>query len=352
MSRKLVLLAMVAALLVTVLLLWTGRDPPEQGWRLVLDRPVPGKYEDLAFPTAEDGWVVSAGGDILHTADAGAHWEVQASGLGHLRSMEMLDAHHGFAGTLDGVLYRTDDGGKTWVDVTDTLPVPPRGFCGMDHLGAAVHLVGRFAGGVADYYRSADRGRTWAHQDLSAQGAGLVEVVFLDSDVGLIGGRSNSDEPRRGQPLILRTSDGGETWKEVFRLDGGRGFVWKLFPTPDGTVHAALQTEDGALRTASSADGGETWVVHELERGRREAPGVQAIGFIDDDHGWTAGFFTGMYETRDGGSTWSRVPGPDRNINRFVRGAGGLVTASQRGVLVFRTSFGADAAGPGPAAGR
>ena len=41
-------------------------------WTLVHERPSNLKYEDFAFPNSKDGWLVSAEGVILHTADSGA----------------------------------------------------------------------------------------------------------------------------------------------------------------------------------------------------------------------------------------------------------------------------------------
>src|SRR6478672_2974016 len=66
------------------------------GWSLILDRPFPGKYEDMAFPDSTHGWLVSAGGDILHTDDGGATWTQQASRKGSLRSIDFIDAKRGF----------------------------------------------------------------------------------------------------------------------------------------------------------------------------------------------------------------------------------------------------------------
>ena len=245
------------------------------GWQLVLDRPLRHKYEDLHFPTAQDGWVISAGGDVLHTTDGGDHWALQASGLGHLRSMVMLDAQRGFAGTLGGVLYRTDDGGGGWRDITADLPTPPAGFCGMTRTGEQVHLVGRFVGGAADHYRSVDGGQTWTHQDLRDQAQGLVEVVFVSEAVGFIGGMAPG-EPGAGGPLVLKTTDGGQTWRSVLRPSVGRGFAWKIFAVSPRVLFAALQTQDGVLRTARSTDGGERW--GRPDRRRRPAPDPRCAG--------------------------------------------------------------------------
>jgi photosystem II stability/assembly factor-like uncharacterized protein len=315
-------------------------------WNLTFERPVKGRYEDLDFPTPEAGWLISAAGDVLHTADGADTWEVQATGLGHLRSLVMLDTLRGFTGTLDGTLYRTRDGGRDWTDVTASLPTPPGGFCGMAHMGETVHLVGRFAGEVADHFRSTDGGETWQHQDLRGLAGGLVDIAFIDARVGFIGGRARPQGDHRGSPIILRTADGGETWREVFLLGGGRGFAWKLDIVTPSVVYAALQTEDGVLRVARSEDAGATWAVQIVDGARVERPGVQAVAFTDPDHGWVGGFFPGLYETRDGGQSWARRRSPDRSINRITRGARGLVTASRRGVLRLRPTTPGDGLAP------
>ena len=97
-------------------------------WTLIYARPATGKYEDISFPDPTHGWVVTARGDILHTADGGATWTSQASGLLGLRSIDLVDRMHGFAGTLTGKLYATTDGGTVWTEITSSLPKQQRGF--------------------------------------------------------------------------------------------------------------------------------------------------------------------------------------------------------------------------------
>lgn len=311
----------------------TGRDAFK--WSLVYPKPIPGKYEDFAFPDQRHGWLVAATGDVLHTADGARTWEVQATGMGRLRSVDFLDPARGLAGTVDGVLYRTDDGGKTWKNISTTLPQPPRGFCGMTHVGEQIHLVGRYYGPVTDYYYSPNGGRTWRYSDLSKVAQGLVEIVFLDAKVGFIGGMAPTGPAGQGPAVILKTTDGGESWRPVFTHDGGRGFAWKIFPVTNTLIYSALQSQDGIYRVAKSTDGGDTWQLQIAAEGQMLGPAVQGIGFLDANTGWIAGFFPGMYATTDGGTTWTPVDMGDRSINRFHRVGSSLVTAGRQGVWML-----------------
>ena len=277
---------------------------------------------------------MSARGDILHTPDAGKTWKSQATGLQGLRSIDFLDAKRGFAGTLTGKLYATANGGATWIDITAKLPATAQGFCGITHVGDKVHVVGRYVGGASDYFFSPDAGKTWRHASLGALAQGLVDVAFVSDDVGFIGGMAK--EPAgQGPAVILKTVDGGKSWRSVYKHDGGRGFAWKLFPVSRTLIYAALQSHDGVYRIAKSTDGGDTWATIVVHSGRTEHLWVQAIGFLDEKVGFIAGFFQGMWATTDGGLTWSRVPVPHGTFNRIDRMGKTLVTAGSGGVLRF-----------------
>ena len=310
---------------------------PAGTWTLALDRQNFSKYEDFAFPDTTHGWLVSAAGDILHTADGGNTWTAQASRMGNLRSIDFVDARRGFAGTLSGVLYGTTDGGVTWSNITANLPKSAKGFCGMTHVGEHVHIVGRYAGLAADYFFSPDGGKTWQASDLLDVAQGLVDVSFVSDTVGFIGGMAKSDAVAVGQgpAIILKTIDRGRTWRPVFTHDGGRGFVWKIFPVTAKLIYASLQSQDGIYRIAKSTDAGDHWEVLTVTTGRAIGPGVQGIGFLDANTGWVGGFFAGMFATTDGGRTWSEVPMVDRTFNRYEKVGPVIFTAGTRGILRY-----------------
>jgi photosystem II stability/assembly factor-like uncharacterized protein len=305
------------------------------GWTVALARPIPRKYEDISFPSAKHGWVTTAMGDILHTADGGASWSVQASGLGVVRSVDFLDEKIGFAGTLEGRLHTTSNGGTTWTDITASLPHAAKGFCGITHVGREVHIVGRYYGGATDYFYSPDAGKSWQYADLAEHAQGLVDVSFVSKSVGFIGGMAKSAAPNQGVATILKTTDGGKTWRSVFVHDGGRGYVWKLWPISPKLIYAALQSQDGTYRIAKTTDGGDHWATLIVATGQPQGFGVQGIGFLDANRGWVGGFFRGMWATEDGGKTWTSVPTPDATINRYEKIGRTMFTAGTRGILRF-----------------
>jgi photosystem II stability/assembly factor-like uncharacterized protein len=316
----------------------TPSDTAPAGWRLVFDHPIVGKYEDISFGSPTNGWIVASNGEILSSTDAGMTWKVQQTGLGDLRSVHFVSGQRGFAGTLSGQLYSTNDSGTTWMDITSKLPVRPSGICGITHYSGTIHAVGRFSGGRAEYFRSTDGGESWVATDLSALAYGLVDVAFLSASVGFIGGMSKSQTPGEGNAIILRTTNGGDSWEVVYTAANYRSYLWKLFPVNDSLVVGALQSEDGTFRIARTEDAGISWSTIVVASGQRLGVNLQAIGFLDEQTGWVGGFNQGMWATTDGGRTWHHSPLPYRTINRFAVGGGTMIAAASRGVLRYDVS--------------
>lgn len=122
-----------------------------------------GTHQELIhidFIDDERGWIVGAGGAILHTEDAGETWTRQESGVtGTLYHVDFRNSKQGIAVGEKGTILITSDAGRTWSKVTS----PARAtLLSVQFVSEAdVWTVGR--SGVI--MRSADGGRTWIEQE-------------------------------------------------------------------------------------------------------------------------------------------------------------------------------------------
>jgi photosystem II stability/assembly factor-like uncharacterized protein len=245
-------------------------------------------------------------------------------------------------------LYRTDDGGVTWTPVITPGIEAVAGICGIDILpqkrvfqGEAVmshivHAAGR-VGGPAMILRSLDSGKTWTVLDLSKQAGMILDVKFFDANNGFVCAATKSDLGE-GQALILRTADGGKTWTPAYTSGRKLENCWKMNWPSRKVGYATVQSyNDDPTNTkriiVKTIDGGKTWKESPLVT----APGVQqfGIGFVDEMRGWV-GCRAGGYETRDGGKNWNPVEfGRAVNKIRIVR-SGGVTRAFAIGADVYR----------------
>jgi len=114
----------------------------------------------IDFIDDERGWIVGAGGAILHTEDAGETWTRQQSGVtGTLYHVDFRNSKQGIAVGERGIILITRDAGQSWFKINS----PSRStllsvqFVTEDDVWA----VGR--SGVI--LRSADSGHTWLEQE-------------------------------------------------------------------------------------------------------------------------------------------------------------------------------------------
>jgi photosystem II stability/assembly factor-like uncharacterized protein len=214
------------------------------------------------------------------------------------------------------------------------LPSAAKGFCGIAHVGRTVHAVGRYEG-AADYFVSHDAGTTWTKSELSAFASGLVDVEFLDADVGFISGMGRSTTNGAGQAVVLKTTDGGRTWRSVYEGGGPRSWGWKLFVVSPTLIYLGIETSGDTLRIARTTDAGETWRTFAVGRALRASASIQGIGFVDASTGFVGGFFPGMYATTDSGRTWSFVDVDVSTVNRYTKAGSALVTAGSTGILRY-----------------
>jgi photosystem II stability/assembly factor-like uncharacterized protein len=337
--------------------------PADLAWTKLPTVPFRGKQDDIAFGSAKRGWFGNGEGRLYRTEDGGDGWaQVWHRPGTFVRALGFLDQQRGVMGNV-GVgsfpnvtdtrpLYRTEDGGATWLPAEAIDGPVPAGICAIEIVRSAfidrgeraerttVHAAGR-VGGPAHYLRSTDGGRSWTSRDLGALAAAIYDVKFVNPKTGFLAASSGPDlAAARG--LILRTDDGGETWHEAFRSARPFETVWKLhFPTARRGYGSVQSYDPDPARTqrfvAASEDGGRSW--HEVPLVADAKWRSFGIGFADEKTGWVGGNLGGM-ETRDGGATWRAVDmGKAVNKIRFV-GTGAERRAFAVGSDVYRLELG------------
>lgn len=153
-------------------LVFTGEQYVAVGWRGHILRsanardwqqaavPVNVQLTAVAWVGDRMGWVVGHDAVVLHTRDAGKHWQVQhyEPGAPTLLDVVFFDSHTGLAVGTYGAMYATRDGGKTWTAATNWLTADGFHLNDVTRLGdGSLLLVGEF-GTMA---HSTDAGATW-----------------------------------------------------------------------------------------------------------------------------------------------------------------------------------------------
>ncbi|MDX1745653.1 MAG: hypothetical protein R3324_06925, partial [Halobacteriales archaeon] len=206
-----------------------------------------------------------------------------------------------------------------------------------------------YAAARSGLHATADAGDTWATIDLPAEEAWTVMAA---NDAVYAG-----TYPAR----IIRSASDQSSWDPIEGFDrhaDGAGWIAPHDPTAGRVMAIAVDPGDANRLVAgieiggvhTSADGGETWVAHgavpdDVHHVLAPAAGeyIVSTGMLDTDHLYGP---AGLYRTRDGGSTWSRL---DQDLDRSYfretfRYDGVLYAAATRGPPPSWDDSGADAA--------
>ncbi|MCC6412669.1 MAG: hypothetical protein IT270_13480 [Saprospiraceae bacterium] len=295
-------------------------------WQKLNTEAYPGKQDDIFFIDPNTGWYVNGFGKIFKTTDGGVSWTKQIEQKGtFFRCIAFIDGLRGFAGTVGTdyfpnvtdtmPLYQTFDGGKTWSPAPYTGPYV-KGLCAIDIVKEQyinhgqidfkyhVYAVGR-VGSPAMAITSHDGGKTFVSKSLDEAAKMLFDIRMLDKKEGFACA-ATSDDITQSNALILHTTDGGETWHNVYQSSRPFETTWKIaFPSRQ-VGYATIQSynpdpEVAQQRIVKTTDGGKTW--QELPLCTDAQAREFGVGFIDELHGFVGTMNIG-YETTDGGKSW------------------------------------------------
>ncbi|KAB2877823.1 glycosyl hydrolase [bacterium] len=244
-----------------------------------------------------------------------------------------------YFGATGGGIWKTDDGGITWSNVSD-------GFLKSSSVGAIevaasdpnVIYVGTgescIRGNISPgdgIYKSQDAGKTWSHVGLKeTQFIGKIAVHPKNPDVVYVAamGQVFGQNKERG---IYRSLDGGITWKNVLFKDDKTGAVdMQIDPNNPRVLYAALweayrnpwSMSSGGPGSGlyKSTDGGDTWT--ELTKNPGMPKGIVgkigiAVSPAQVDRVWAVveSERGGVFRSDDGGATWMRT-NEERNLRQ------------------------------------
>jgi photosystem II stability/assembly factor-like uncharacterized protein len=233
-------------------------------------------FRDVEAFTSDLAYLLSAGpGDQSHiykTANAGKTWTLQFTNKnpkGFFDCMAFWDHDHGIAvgdpvadssGKLKFELITTEDGGKNWNPISDSLPPAIEGEGAFAASGTCIAVEGHtnvwFATGgkVARVFRSTNAGKSWTVADTpvvhGTDSAGIFSIAFRDHNHGAIVG-GDYKHPDQDGPNLAFTNDGGLTWK-LSPLAPQSYFSAVVLTTPDAEVTSVLAV--GTTRAAYAED--------------------------------------------------------------------------------------------------
>lgn len=240
---------------------------------------------------------------IFRTTDGGKTFAQLVKGKeNHFNSFYFLDAKTGFA-SGENSLIKTTDGGKNWITIKKVQGMM---FDRIKFFNSKEGIAtGYDDAGYVYLYSTTDGGENWTSMKLNYE-AFLVGLSFVD--LKTIYAYTMGEKSRS----VVRSDDGGKTWKEVqidtspegqffdlFFLDKNNGWVSGVNLLPGATKNNGMVS---FLR--STTDGGETWSDTWLD----DQGYPVNIQFIDKNHGWYTSTLNDtsnvIWRTTDGGKKW------------------------------------------------
>lgn len=282
----------------------------------------------------------ATGGGVWKTTDAGSNWKNVSDKYfgGTIGAVAIApkdeniiyvgEGENTMRGNVSeglGGMWKSEDGGRTWkkIGLKDgrhiiRIIVHPRN---PDIVWAAVmgHLFG--PNEMRGVYKTTDGGKTWKR------------VLYVNNQTGasdLVMEPGNPEVFYAGTWRALRTpysmesggegsglwksTDGGETWKNITAKKGLPKGIWGIVgvaiaPSNPDKIYSIIENKDGGLYMSN--DGGESWILTSSDNNIRQRAWYYSKVFVDPKNENLVYIMNvGFMRSRDGGKTFQSVRTP------------------------------------------
>ncbi len=236
---------------------------------------------DIFFTSADVG-VVVAGGRIFRTTDAANSWTEVYPGGPELNGIAFADANVGYVVGAETTMLRTDDGGTTWAPVALQGASPGLNLTSLDCSDPQTCLIAESSG--ARILRTADGGAT--ANAISPSTEPILAVAFASASRAIAVG---------AQGATVVSDNGGVNFSPIGGAIAGQQFG----PVSASSSEiASAGAANGIL--ARTVDGGQTWSTV----GVPTAAAIANGSFLTPEIGYALDTAGGAFKTLNSGATW------------------------------------------------
>ncbi len=253
------------------------------------------------------------------------------------------DANKYYVGGADGGVWKTTNGGTTWINLTDEQPTSSVGAIAVDPTNDNVVYVGTGEANYANHSRyglgllkTTDGGSSWSLLAQSTFAGRTFSKIVIDptntqvlfASIAAAGGfpekAAAKGHPSKDGPLgVFKSTDGGVTWTQLLNgIPNQAGTDISLCSSNPSIVYAAIgrpfgSTQNGVYR---STDSGANWskLGGGLPTGNvgrvavavspDDSNRVYALYVNPCDSAGNNGTTLNGYKSTDGGATWTTAP--------------------------------------------
>ena len=301
----------------------------EEAWQLVnADFPRQDSHNNGPIVEHNDTLYTVSSHELFASTDSGATWH--SIGLcpeGHIR--ELMITEETFYLCLDIGIFRSDDAGNSWTDISNGLDSRVIERSGIRTLRVWHDRL--FAGTSLGVYRL--KAGTWEHLQLPVDDivsvnalVGSEDHIYVAVSMNILAGDGTPEEnfkqlweSEKRSWWIFRSADGGDSWTDITPADTSLiiGVLPQITLLAAGKTVLLIGKDDGVV--ARSIDCGNTWT-------STASSGITPMQFSVgstvalDERTYYTGGSTGIHRSTDGGKTWHRFN------TRFESRVDGLVS--------------------------
>lgn len=287
-------------------------------------------WQELDFPSNNIAYGISSSDKFYKTTDEGSSWQELILNFPNLTNPDFLSIDFVNDSTgylflrayvnqqLESHLFKTTDGGLSWMDVSPNNLALGYGI-------AKVYFVNTQKGfvGTGDrLYRTVDGGQNWTER-IFPNYVGVMDIDFFDENHGILGAW---DGTFLYAGSIYTTNDGGMSWDSLVFSTAYSSVEQVDFVS--STVAYALEQGawNGTQKLYKTEDAGVSWDSIALNSLTDSADRAEVIYFLDENEGYILSTQNKIYHTTDAGLSW---------IEEYATSTAGLSTITQNNSKLF-----------------